>query len=134
MKVHRTDGVSLSFGLIFLAVVAWWLLAQVVEIRLPALGWLVAAGLIVFGIFGLLGALRSGRADPPATEPAPEPVEPTPVSGIPAELHADIVRELLTGGQPDLPAEPTTAPPATAPPATGGASGAPPATPENRRG
>ncbi|HEX8631820.1 MAG TPA: hypothetical protein VF755_26980 [Catenuloplanes sp.] len=61
MKAHRTDGVSLSFGLIFLAVVGWWLAAQVVTVRLPALGWFAAVGLIVVGGIGLLGALRSGK-------------------------------------------------------------------------
>ena len=112
MKVHRTDGVSLSFALIFLAVVLWWLVAQIVDVRLPALGWLVAGALILFGAFGLLGALRSGRGEPAPVE-AEASVEP--VSGVPPELHADIVRELLTGPRTDLPVEPVTAPPATAP-------------------
>ncbi|BCB86845.1 hypothetical protein Psuf_041580 [Phytohabitans suffuscus] len=45
--------------------------------------------------------LRPGRPPPPPAEPAPAP-EPAlaPVSGLPAELHADIVRELLAGPQP----------------------------------
>ncbi len=127
MKVHRTDGVSLSFSLIFFAIVAWWVVAQVADIRLPALGWLVAAGLILFGGFGLLGALRSGRAEP--APPVEADASVAPVSGVPPELHADIVRELLHGPQHHLPAEPVTAPPATAPPATAPArsEAAPPA-------
>ena len=47
MKPHRTDGVSLIFALIFLAVAGWWLIAQVVDLALPAVGWFVAGGLIL---------------------------------------------------------------------------------------
>ncbi len=93
MRPHRTDGVSLSFGVIFLMVALWWAISQVVELRLPALGWLVAGALILFGVIGLLGAIRSGRR----TEPQPvaaEAVVETP-GDLPPELHADIVRELL---------------------------------------
>jgi hypothetical protein len=59
MKAHRTDGLSLAFGLIFLAAVGWWFFGRTVDIALPHLGWLVAAALIVFGALGLFGALRS---------------------------------------------------------------------------
>lgn len=108
MKRHRTDGVSLSFGVIFLAVVLWWAVARVVDVRLPALGWLVAGGLIVFGVAGLLGAIRSGRrAEVPGS-----------AGDTPPGLHADIVRELLENPADRLPVEPVTAPPvhADAPP------------------
>ncbi|HEX5595095.1 MAG TPA: hypothetical protein VFX61_03595 [Micromonosporaceae bacterium] len=71
MKPHRTDMVSLTFSLIFLAIGAWWLLAQIFHLPLPTIGWIVAAGLILFGLLGALGALRSS---PP---PAPPPAEPT---------------------------------------------------------
>lgn len=110
MKPHRTDGVSLSFGLIFLVVVAWWLVAQVVDVRLPTLGWFAASVLILLGGFGLLGALRAGRAGPTGSTPAPADPAIEPVSGVPAEVHADIVRELLdgTGG---VPMDPATARP-----------------------
>ena len=47
MKPHRTDGVSLSFGLIFLMVAVWWAVSRVVTLHLPAVGWVVAGGLIV---------------------------------------------------------------------------------------
>jgi len=94
MRPHRTDGISLSFGMIFLLVAIWWSVAQVVDVRLPAAGWLVAGGLILFGAIGLLGAIRSGRrTEVPAPVPAEAQVE-TP-GGLPPELHADIVRELL---------------------------------------
>jgi hypothetical protein len=94
MKPHRMDGVSLSFGLIFVLVAAWWAVSQVVNLRLPNPGWLVAGALILFGVFGLLGAIRSGRR---AEEPAPAPVEAqveTP-GDLPPQMHAEIVRELL---------------------------------------
>jgi hypothetical protein len=95
MKAHRTDGVSLSFGLIFLAVAVWWAVAQVTTVRLPALGWLAAGALIMFGVVGLLSAIRSGRrAEVTAPVQAEAVVERTP-GDLPPELHADIVRELL---------------------------------------
>jgi hypothetical protein len=94
MRPHRTDGVSLSFGLLFLLVAAWWAVSQVMTVRLPAAGWLVAGALIFFGAIGLLGAIRSGRR---AEAPGPvmaEAVLETP-GDLPPDLHADIVRELL---------------------------------------
>jgi len=98
MKPHRTDGVSLSFGLIFLLVALWWALSRMMTIHLPAVGWLVAGGLIMFGVIGLLGALRSSRTPAPVQatttveEPAPAPEIP---GDLPPELHAEIVQELL---------------------------------------
>ncbi|MET7402273.1 hypothetical protein ABZS66_53210 [Dactylosporangium sp. NPDC005572] len=62
MKPHRTDGVSLTFGLIFLGIVIVWLFNQAVSVNLNA-GWIVAVGLILFGLLGLLGALRSDRPE-----------------------------------------------------------------------
>ena len=103
MKPHRTDSVSLTFALLFLAIAGWWFTAQLLDLPLPAVGWFVAGALIFLGALGLLGALRSGKGDPPPPAeppmPAPEPAL-APVSGLPAELHADIVRELLAGPQP----------------------------------
>ena len=99
MKPHRTDGVSLSCGLIFLVIALWWAVSQVVNLRLPNAGWLVAGGLILFGVVGLMGAIRSGRrAEVVAPVPAEaqfagEQVE-TP-GDLPPEMHASIVRELL---------------------------------------
>ncbi|MFI7598555.1 hypothetical protein [Actinoplanes sp. NPDC049681] len=106
MKPHRTDGISLSFGLIFAFVALWWAVSQVVNLRLPALGWLVAGLLILFGALGLLGAIRSGRrAEVPAPVAAEAQVE-TP-GDLSPQMHADIVRELL-----DNPAERIDLPPA----------------------
>lgn len=94
MKPHRTDNVSLSFGTIFLLIAAWWAASQVVDLAPVRLGWLVAGALILFGMIGLLGAIRSGRRP----EPVPATVGP-PVQeqhgDLPPEMHAEIVRELL---------------------------------------
>ncbi|GGQ66100.1 hypothetical protein [Couchioplanes azureus] len=107
MKPHRTDGISLSFGLIFLLAALWWAIAKIVTVRLPQPGWLVAGVLILFGTVGLLGAIRSGRrAEVPAPVAAEAEVE-TP-GDLPPEMHADIVRELLSdpAHRIDLPAVP----------------------------
>jgi hypothetical protein len=63
MRAHRTDGVSLTFALVFGVFLAWWAFAQVVDLELPALGWFVAGGLVLFGLLGLMGAVRTGRAE-----------------------------------------------------------------------
>jgi Na+-transporting methylmalonyl-CoA/oxaloacetate decarboxylase gamma subunit len=94
MKPHRTDGVSLSFGLLFLLIVLWWAVSQVATVRLPAVGWLVAGALILFGVIGLMGAIRSGRRNEVPAPVAAEAVVETP-GDLPPEMHADIVRELL---------------------------------------
>ena len=93
MRPHRTDGVSLSFGLFFLLIAAWWGISRVATVRLSAAGWLVAGALILFGAVGLLGAIRSGRRDELAPVAAEAEVE-TP-GDLPPQMHADIVRELL---------------------------------------
>jgi hypothetical protein len=68
------DAVSLAFGVVFLAFVAWWQLARWVTIDAPRLGWFVAGGLILLGIAGVVATLRSdrrfGRRQPsePSTE------------------------------------------------------------------
>jgi hypothetical protein len=94
MKPHRMDGVSLSFGLLFLAVATWWAVSQVMTVRLPALGWLVAGALIVFGAIGLMGAIRSGRRAEVQPPVRAEAVVETP-GDLPPQMHAEIVRELL---------------------------------------
>jgi hypothetical protein len=97
MRPHRTDGVSLSFGVIFLLIAFWWAISQVVTVRLPAVGWLIAGGLIMFGVIGLLGAFRSGGRPPvPAVAtPQPAPAEPELPGDMSREMHASIVQELL---------------------------------------
>ena len=95
MRPHRTDGVSLSFGIVFLLVVVWWAVSRVMTLHLPAVGWLVAGGLIVFGVIGLLGALRSAR-QPASPAPVPQrPAEPELPGDLTPEVHASIMAELM---------------------------------------
>jgi hypothetical protein len=104
MKAHRTDGVSLTFALLFLAVAAWWLVAQLLDLALPAVGWFLAGGLILLGLLGLVGALRSGRAGPPA---APAPADPIgagpagPSSGGPTDPVSGGYLAPTSGGHAD---------------------------------
>lgn len=70
MKRHGTDGVSLTFALIFLGLSAWWLLDRYVSIDVPNLGWVLAVGLIVVGLLGVAMSLRNGRREPVSGAPA----------------------------------------------------------------
>jgi len=58
MKPHRFDWLSLTFGLVFLIAVGWWLFGKAIHVALPELGWFAAGALIIFGVLGLFGALR----------------------------------------------------------------------------
>jgi len=75
MKRHQTDGVSLTFGLFFLGLCLWWLIARYVDVDvdIPHLGWILAVGLIALGVIGVAASLRSGQRH--GREPADEPVE-----------------------------------------------------------
>jgi hypothetical protein len=59
MKQHRTDLVSLIFGLIFVVIAGGWLARNIISIDLPDAGWFFAGGLILVGLVSLVGALRS---------------------------------------------------------------------------
>ncbi|GAA1815992.1 hypothetical protein HC028_09995 [Planosporangium flavigriseum] len=78
MKSHRTDGLSLAFGLVFLAAVGWWFFGGTVDVALPQLGWLLAAVLIIFGVLGLVGALRSDAGRKTRADSATTPDEDGP--------------------------------------------------------
>jgi hypothetical protein len=56
---RRTDAPALIFGLIFMAIAGWWFLDMNIGFGLPATGWLIALALIVLGVLGIMGALRS---------------------------------------------------------------------------
>jgi hypothetical protein len=75
MKRHRTDALSLAFGAVYLLVAGWWLIGQRIDLGLPQLGWALALGLIVLGVVGLLGAMRSHR-EPVRSSPEPPPLWP----------------------------------------------------------
>jgi hypothetical protein len=62
MKPHSTDGLSLTFGLVFLAAAGLWLLARLVTLRPATVGWLIVSGLVVLGGIGIAhAATRAGR-------------------------------------------------------------------------
>lgn len=77
MKPHRTDVLSLIFGVIFLGMALWWALGWTfnwtmggtLDVTLPRLGWFLAGGLILLGIIGLMRSLRAGRRNSRASEP-----------------------------------------------------------------
>ncbi|ABP56258.1 hypothetical protein [Salinispora tropica] len=86
MKAHRTDSVSLFFGLFFLLLAAWWLVARLRELTLPPVGWFLAAALLLIGVLGLVGALRAARSGSPSAPEAKAPPtaampEPGPAEG-----------------------------------------------------
>jgi hypothetical protein len=58
MNLHRTDKLSLVFGLFFLTITVIWLLVGQLDVDLPTAGWFIAGGLIVFGVLGLVGSMR----------------------------------------------------------------------------
>ena len=91
MKRHSTDLMSLVFGVIFLGVAGWWLIAQYVTIDVPHLGWITAAVLIILGVLGLAGSLRGERpAATPVTAPTSGPtVQMAPVPPAPATFGAE---------------------------------------------
>jgi hypothetical protein len=107
MKSHRTDGVSLTFGVVFLVIAGWYLAARLVELDLPAMGWSVAGGLILLGLLGLVGALRTSRAGDaapaatgagPAVEGAPRPAG-DPVADADRAPIAERLRAALDDGR-----------------------------------
>jgi hypothetical protein len=70
MKRHDIDVVSLVFGLIFVAVAAWYFVTKylAVRINLPEGGWFVAGALIILGILGVAASLRQHREELPPNE------------------------------------------------------------------
>jgi hypothetical protein len=69
MNIHRTDRWSLGFGVLFLFFVMLWLLGSQIKIHMPTAGLILAGGLILFGVLGLMGSLRPRRSDDPVSTP-----------------------------------------------------------------
>ena len=84
MKKHGTDLLSLIFGLIFAALVAWWAIDRVANVDTDG-RWLLVGGLAVLGLVILVSTLgrRVAQAAPAA------PVEPAPASDGPVDEDED---------------------------------------------
>ena len=77
MKTHRTDTISLVFGLIFVMVASGFLLDSYREIQLPEVGWFVAGGLILIGVVVAIGALvPEKKLEEPPPAPTDEATQP----------------------------------------------------------
>jgi hypothetical protein len=63
MRRRRADGLSVLFGLTFLALAGGWLLAQLFDVPRTALvlGWALAGLLIAYGVRGVVRAERAQR-------------------------------------------------------------------------
>ncbi|SCG67415.1 hypothetical protein [Micromonospora humi] len=106
MKAHRTDIVSFAFGLVFLGLALWWLLARILGLAVPPVGWFLAGGLVVIGLLGLVGALRSVRGpNQPAQPDGPgEPGQPDqPEATVAAPWRDGSPAETATPVGPDEP-------------------------------
>ena len=55
---------SFVFGLLFVGLSVWWLLAQILGLALPAVGWFLAGALMLIGVLGLVGAVRPAGPPP----------------------------------------------------------------------
>ena len=97
MKRHRTDVVSLLFGLLFLALAGWWAVAYyldwTVNWNVPNFGWIAAGILIAVGLFGVAASLRRDRPEPALAE-APESFD-LQQSAQPASTRAEPVDDDL---------------------------------------
>ena len=73
---HRTDLLSLFFGVIFLAVAGAWAATRYLGLdwmfvwRLPDFGWVVAGALVLLGLLGIVASLRR-PASADVADPAP---------------------------------------------------------------
>jgi hypothetical protein len=65
MSRHVSDGVSLIFGIAFLAVAAGWTLNRWLDVTMPSAGWIVASALVLFGVLGLVTTVIRRRGGTP---------------------------------------------------------------------
>jgi hypothetical protein len=79
MRRHSTDAISLAFGLVFIGIAGWWLLARYVDVEIPNFGWFVAATLIGIGVLGVAGSFRRERG---VAETPAEPDRPAEPAGL----------------------------------------------------
>lgn len=58
---HRLDVASLVFGLFFLGAAGLWLTVWLVGAPAGLLKWIVAGGLVLAGLTGIVGSLAAAR-------------------------------------------------------------------------
>lgn len=75
MKAHRTDHLSLFFGLLFVMVAAAYVGYEALDLKLPEVGWFIAGGVI------FLGVVMAATALAPDSKPKPQP-EDLPVEEL----------------------------------------------------
>jgi hypothetical protein len=63
MKAHRTDVLSLVFGLLFLTVAAGFAAQDLLDIELPDIGWFFAGGGVLIGLAIAITALVPSRKE-----------------------------------------------------------------------
>lgn len=61
MKAHRTDALSLAFGMLFLFIAGAFLANRAFNVKLPDMGILVAIGIVVLGAIITITALFPHR-------------------------------------------------------------------------
>lgn len=71
MNRHDTDLVSLVSGIVFAAVLGWWLLLRWVSLSAPGAGWFLAAALLALGATGIVVNVGRWRHRP-AEDTAPD--------------------------------------------------------------
>ncbi|WP_117215875.1 hypothetical protein [Allorhizocola rhizosphaerae] len=71
MKSHRTDALSLFFGVAFILISGGYLASSYLRFDLPEAGWFIAGALIFLGLVGAITALvPSRRKEEPEQRPA----------------------------------------------------------------
>jgi predicted membrane channel-forming protein YqfA (hemolysin III family) len=78
MKSHRTDALSLFFGVAFILISGGYLASSYLRFDLPEAGWFIAGALIFLGLVGAITALVPPR---PTNEDEKRPADGEPVDG-----------------------------------------------------
>jgi apolipoprotein N-acyltransferase len=61
MRWHRTDRLSLGFGLFFFAISALWVVIEVAQMGAGAVVWSAVCGLFVCALLGIAGIAAAAR-------------------------------------------------------------------------
>ncbi len=72
MKAHRTDVMSLAFGMLFLVIALAYLANREFDVNLPGVGVFFAAGIVILGAVIAVTALFPHRKEKAVAPPAAE--------------------------------------------------------------